>query len=965
MVQNPGRWLLLSIGLIGLSLLLVFTKGISFGSDLKGGTRLVYSIPFDEARSTGQLPSEESKDQLLAKTIDVMNKRVDGLGLREINLSGQGDEQIVMELPGLSEAEIENIKETVTSLGKLEFRIVANDSDGIDLTRERKKLNDYFETAEVKRRLDAWKDKEAAKALTSPRDLSVWIETLRAFQSVTGSTGPVKGVRWFAVEEPKERAFATTDARKENPNFLPMRVEEALDPKGGARFVFRGEDLNLVAPQKDKRGNNAVFFRFAGEKRTAFTDFTEKFTGRSMAIVLNELVNTSPTINDVLPGEGIIESNKLGGFTPEETRNLITVLQTGSLRVKPRLESESRIGSAIGEDSIRLGILSSGLALLVTFLFMLVYYRLSGTIAAVSLVVNGVILLGVLSLYHATLTLPGIAGFILTLAMAVDSNILIYERIREELDRGRGIEQAVRLGFERAFVTIVDSNLTTLLTSLVLYKIGTGPIKGLGITLSIGILTTLFAALVFTKAVFAILLERKALPEIRMMRLFKQTPNLNFISIWKWTVAISVITSIAGLVAFFAAPEKVFGIDFVGGATARVRLERPVELQEMRALVNGKVAGFDSVDPTPARNDFSEVAGQPGYREYLVKGKLSREQRRGPNSEGDALANDVERFRSGLRAALAGRVIPDGVADLKLEKGAGGGAQPTTFQLHFSKPVSLDRVKETLATGAAGLTGLEVNPATAGATEGTAFQVKCAAPATSDADAVRDAVVKAFSPVRDVMPLSDPFPEANTILPRVAKSLRNSAILSLIVAFVLIVLYVRFRFQEYRYGIGGVVGIIHDLIVTLGVVALANMSGLVDVEIDMTMIAVFLTIAGYSINDTIVIYDRIRENLEAPDSERMSMEKVVDESCNQTLSRTLLTSTAAFLSSLLMFALNYGKHNPLEGFGFTMMVGIASGTYSSIWVASLFVVGVERWVQRNKKGGGGSTTAKPAELVPV
>jgi SecD/SecF fusion protein len=620
------------------------------------------------------------------------------------------------------------------------------------------------------------------------------------------------------------------------------------------------------------------------------------------------------------------------------------------------------MGANLGEDSIKLGILSASLALVVTFLFMLVYYRLAGLIAALSLIVNGMILLGVLAIYNATLTLPGIGGFILTLAMAVDSNILIYERIREERDRGRGIDQAVRLGFERAFVTILDSNLTTLLTSMVLYFIGTGPIKGLGLTLSVGILSTLFAALVFTKACFAWLLENKKLPEIQMMRLFKGTPNLRFIRIWKTTVAVSVITSVAGIAIYLQSPERIKGIDFVGGATARVRLKDPMKQLEFVSRIN-KIQGFESLDATYSLGKGSVVAGKEGYREYVVKGKLSRDQR-SQEQLTETESEQVNRFRQGLRDQLGDQLFPDPVSNVKVESAPApdaASASKISFTLNFEAPIDPAAVRDLLRQRAGYLT----NPAVEGAPEsGASASTRTSVPVSATLatgmkeEEFRTRIPAVFASLRDTTPLSDPFPEVSTIKPRAAKSLLNKAKLALILSFLGIILYVRFRFHEYRYGLGAVIAIIHDLVVTLGIVAAANILGLVDVEIDMTMIAVFLTIAGYSVNDTIVIFDRIRENLAKPDSERKPLAELVDESCNQTLSRTLLTSTAAFLASALMFFINRGKHNPLEGFGFTMMVGIASGTYSSIWVASLFVVAAEKW--REKRGKQTKTPSPPA-----
>lgn len=951
MMEYPARWIALSVGLVVLSVVLVFQFNIPLGADLKGGTRLVYSVPVDPSRDA----DAEDAPTIVRKTLEVMQKRVDGMGLREISITQQGEDEIVVELPGLTEVEVARIKETITSLGKLEFRIELQEGDpNIDVNRERRKLNDWLDKPENKKLIEQWGKLEATKGAAEPRDLVFWVDLLKAYNALKTEGGPVKGLRWYVQGEAKNPGI-TGEARGSRPQFHALRIDEELNPRD-KRFVFRGEDLVRVGLTNDVRsGGLAVSFELKPDRAADFAEFTGQNLQKILAIVLNDIYDTGAVLNEEISDRGQITRSSLGGYSREEATQLVTILETGSLQVLPKLESESRMGASLGEDSIRLGILSSTLALVATVLFMLLYYRFAGVIAAFSLVVNGAVLLGVLSIYNATLTLPGIGGFILTLAMAVDSNILIYERIREERDRGRGIEQAVRLGFDRAFVTILDSNLTTLLTSLVLFWVGTGPIKGLGLTLSVGILSTLFAALVFTKACFAWLIARKQLPELKMLRLFKQTPNLRFIKIWKSTVFVSVATSIAGLAVYLGSPESVKGIDFVGGATARVRLREPMDQTEFKRVVN-TVPGFESLDANFSLSAGSVVPGKPGYREYVVKGKLARAERRAMKKDETEEAK-INSFREGLRQALGDRLLPDPLTNFAAIPSADGGPSKVGFHLNFEETVDPAAVKALLLERAPYLTEVEVDAAVVAEGRST-IPVRATLTAGMTEEQLRLRVPTIFASLRASAPLSDPFPEVNTIKPRAAKSLLNKAYLSLLLAFFGIVLYVRFRFHEYRYGIGGVVAIVHDLVVTLGIVSIANMTGLVDVEIDMTMIAVFLTIAGYSINDTIVIFDRIRENLAKPEAEKRPLAEVVDEACNQTLARTLLTSTAAFVASGLMFFINRGKHNPLEGFGFTMMVGIASGTYSSIWVASLFIVGVEKWQELR-----GKRSKKPASVA--
>src|SRR5262245_18893029 len=413
MFPHPGRWILFTLAIVAVCAGLVGFKGIALGPDLKGGTRLVYSVPVEQAKREGVVSASESSSDVLRKTIDIMLKRVDGLGLREISIVGQGEDEIVVELPGLSDAEIANIKETITSLGRLEWRIVVGASDPFVLDQERKKLDAYLAKPEVAQKIQDW------EALSPERrDLRFWFDLLRTFNFSTGAEAPAKGLRWYPttlIKDPSAPGY--NDPRKPHrPGFDAIRVEELLDANG-QRYAFRGEDLEEVRVTRDQRGGLAVGFKLKPEKRVDFGEFTSKNINRLLAVILKDIIDTEATIQDELPGEGIISSNKPGGYSPDELKSLMTVFETGSLQVKPRLESEAGIGASLGEDSIRLGTISGVLALIVTFGFRLVYYRVAGLVAAASLVVNAAVLLGVLSICGATLTMPGIGGFILTLAM--------------------------------------------------------------------------------------------------------------------------------------------------------------------------------------------------------------------------------------------------------------------------------------------------------------------------------------------------------------------------------------------------------------------------------------------------------------------------------------------------------------------------------------------------------------------
>lgn len=816
MVPNLPRKL---FGIFLLTVLTIWSLAsfdLHLGLDLSGGSRIVYKVNFEKAIEDGILPADVNRPQTLQEIADIFQLRLDGTGMSDIPIYPQGSDQLVVEIPKRSNEEIEQIKRTIVNQGALQFRIIVDDTDDLGRAAEL----DKFKT---------WRE-------ANPD------EPARSFNRVTDPvTGPRSGVLWYDLSEKNDDP---TLAAEPGLNATMVRDEDVIrnntDPDES--WVFSGGDLaaNGVFPSQDTSGFPAVGFRFDGLAADHFARFTDEFTGRKMAIILNGSIHSAPVIEDRLPGRGIITGGS-SGFSPEEVQELTTVLKTGSLPLQPSLESENYVGPSLGADSISTGAWSAIIGLAAVLVFMLAYYWVNGIVAAISLAFNAFILIGALYFTQATLTLPGLAGLVLTIGMAVDANILILERVREERKRGREVAQAYKNGYENAFSTIVDANLTTLITAFLLYFIGTGPVAGFAATLSLGILSSMFSALVFSKVLMHYMVfEKKAIKEVRMFRSLAESTTIAFTSLRKGAAVFSGVLIIAGIALLVTQIEDMKGIDFAGGSSAQVQLQEPMIIGDMRDLLP---QSFSVVE-----YQASEGVTGDGTDRFLIKRKLTPEQAKLYTSgEKEGLDLQTE-FQTELKTALAGKLDP-----------------------------------------------------------------------------------------------VTPFPEVNTVGPRVSSEIQDKASLAIFWALLAIIIYMNFRFKEYRYGIAAVIAVFHDVLITLGFLALASMTGLVQVEINLEIIAAFLTIIGYSLNDTIVVFDRIRENI--PRKKGTGFAQVIDASINQSLSRTVLTSVTTFFVLLILFIANRPTHNVLEGFSFAMLIGVVVGTYSSMFVASPALLYLDRWAR--------------------
>jgi len=899
---------------LGLAVWAILANEIVLGLDLQGGVTMRYEL---QPPDTSTAASGADVSSMIDSTIETLRQRIDAYGIKESNTLRQGEREVVIELPGKGKDEAETIKSVISRVGRLEFRIVASDdvTKGLSVAQERTRL------AEL---LKANQGKAADEIDVTPLDrkfpdvLYRWVPYSDKVLAETRHIASIEELQGADKSAPAMGSMPLTEN-----DYLLMRLEL------GAGHNFTGADIETAGQSQDSRGNPCVSIKMRAGRSREFGDFTEPNKGQLLAIVLDgRIAEHAATINERLEGQFVIQSGAATGFSDKEIRDYLTVIRSGSLQMKPRLLFENTIGPSLGESSIKAGVNASIAGLLTTILFMLVYYRWHGVHATATLLANCLVLGGLLMFLGATVTLPGLAGLILTFGIAVDANILIYERMREEKDHAKSPAQVIKLGFEKALATIVDSHVTAFITALVLYKLGTGPVRGFAVVLMLGLITSIWAALAVGRTIYDVLMETGRMKTIgSMARFVRADLNIGFMRIGFACLRASAVVVVACLAyAVFAShhnPDKLYGLDFLGGYKAQVRLAQAATQGEVKDRVdtvfpNAQVVSVVDAEAGPAGTSHQFL--------IKVKGKASSEKQEAAETGAESLADHYE---TPMKGTLAGLLRPDFVTDLQLQENKEAATTQVSGVMHFEQSPDPARALDP-AKVAAHLGMLQQLQTSAKAPDGVAFQ-GVMADTGLDGKLVAQRLKLALQGTADVPPVSTPLVESTTIGARVGNELRDSALRALLISFAGIVIYLRVRFREYRYGFAAVIALVHDTAIVLGVVVLVNQMGWLDIELDLAMIAAFLTIIGYSMNDTIVLFDRVRENLPRMNA---PLYDVIDASMNQVLARSLLTSATVMLTLVVIFVMNVGKQNVLEGFSFCMIVGVIVGTYSSIYVAS-------------------------------
>ncbi len=876
---------------------------LGLGLDLKGGASITYRV---------RAPEGFEQSSVLADAIKITRRRIDSYGLSEVNITESGIDQFTVELPGRGKEEIDRIKSVMGGTGALEFRIVADtEKTTAERGRRQREAEKYVVTEGYRWVPGGGGDDRAAEYLIeTPED-----RTARALAAAQR-----------ALEAARSGEPAGADIAA-----LERRVKEAEDAHETerARWVFRGEDIARAAAERNQQGlGYVVAFEMKAGRSSAFGDFTGDHIQRQMAIVLNGVVETAPEIKSKLPGSGQISSD-LNPYTQESASDLVTVLQSGALAAKPEEISSFVVGPGLGEDAVRRG----RIAVLVSFLLvigcMAWYYRGVGWVANLALLLNLIMTLGALMFLGAALSLPGIAGLLLTLGMAVDANILVNERIREEKATGKGLLQAISAGYDRAFITILDSNLTTVITAAILYAIGTGPVQGFALTLILGLAISMFTALYVTRTLFLWGIEKGILTEFRMGPVMFQR-NWDFLGMRRPLIRVSTALLALGAVAFaFRAVEDKYDLEFTGGQRVVVSLRRPIEISAMRAhaAAVGTEMGLGDVAVRTIRGrgvdaDRLDLSQQSDAFELTAR---SRDEAGG------------RMFTAAVEEKLAEVLAPRAVEIRECTVPATGGAAKVVVRLNFStRDATAEGVRTVLAAHGvfSGDRDLKVEPVP-DPTEGSiSFLVTGNADVRGVDDtqrrlALTEALLASVE-AKEGLDLSDPVPQSDFIGPGVARRLRDEAMLAVVLSILAQILYLRFRFRDFTYGFAAAIALVHDVVITLGAVAVCDAAGIAHVKINLPVIAAFLTLIGFSMNDTIVVFDRIRENLGRsviPDT------RLLNASLNQTLARSIRTSMTVLVVAVTLFAVNYGAASSLEGFAFVMMVGVVAGTYSSVAIA--------------------------------
>lgn len=993
MVENAGRKVFLIVALVIASIALLVYKPLTsgrapfpLGLDIAGGERLLYRIDLDAAASQGLIVQGGDPSELMQQTIAVIRQRCDNSGNTEAVIRRLGTDRIEVSLPRMSSVRSGLVTATLRSA------VAAEGLAAIEIDASEETLRSFPGSGGVIRidgeRLsygsrvgNVLNLKERGKAgtvgahsvgasitLIDTDDMKASLENLGDLRFVaeaqpedlsragTDKVAVEQKVReWFGAVENQNASVETYNAlapEKGGPpagfEWYPFKVEQgqAVPPmaqrgglllrKGADEERFSGADLSRVGPTNDQSGFPAIEFAMNESDGTAFRfgRFTEKLVRKRLAIVMNGEIITAPNIKQPLFGTSIIE----GRFGLSERDGMVTVLRSGSLKIRPKLEAEETVGASIGDDYVRKNLWAGVTTLTLIIGFMVFYYGRLGMWASAALLLNLLMTMAGLVLVNGTLTLAGIGGVVLTIGMAVDASILIFERIREEQSKGRKPIQAAKDGFDHAMSAIVDGNLTTLITAFILMKVGTGTIRGFAVTLTIGIISTLFCALVALRVLVHYELKR-GVTEFKMREFFRNA-NFKFMSYRKLAIGGSLTLLLAGTALFIGLDDqKKLGIDFLGGATVKVRTEQPMTVESLRVRVEGLGGAMAT----------AEVVDLPGSRTSD-----------GRASEFRITFKSNPNFADGV--GLEGRFkqeILDGLRDVLQKEpiSVASNAGTTTATLYFEEGHSAADIQSKAEQ--AGITG-----AVAQAREGQDNVFTVSGASTLGADALRSAIAGAFEGSSDSagreFKFALPIPESSVVGAQVVGELRDSAIKALALSSLLILLYIRVRFAEYSYGWGALVADLHDVVATLAAIAFLIWFPRIRVEMNLTMIAAFLTILGYSLNDTIVVFDRIRENRPRL---KGSLSDVCDASINQTLSRTVITSGTTILASLIILIFNWGTGNALEGFAFALTFGVVAGTFSSIYIASPLLVWLEE--RASRKAGAQPAAATPSPKAPV
>jgi SecD/SecF fusion protein len=892
---------------------------LRMGIDLAGGADLIFQIDTQKAEQNQKRVTPE----VMQRLIGAIGRRLDPAAQEQITVRQVGNDRIEVIIPGGDREVVEQKKKQMTRLGSLEFAILANQRKHKDIILQAQVSPDPVLRQEG-RVIAAWREVG-------------WDESKQG--------GPRKQKPVFA-DQGSETVQREVDRNGQKVREL-LVVYELPDRR------VTGQYLTKANVTGDKHGMPAVGFSFNTRGGQLFYQLTSEYAPLSdefhsrLAILLDDQIHSAPQVNDPIHDSGIIE----GRFTNREVKELVDVLNAGALEVPLISEpiSELTISPTLGLDVQRKGMLAIIVSSLLVYVFMLIYYHFAGLVADLCLSLNLILLFGIMAVIDSAFTLPGLAGIALTIGIAVDSNVLIYERMREERERGSSLRMAIHNGFDRALSAIIDSNVTTLISAVILYMIGTDQIRGFAVTLFIGLVVSLFTVLYFGRMVFEIAEKKRWIKKLTMMKLFGHT-DIDFIGKQKYAWCASAVIIIGGLICFAIRGNDNYDVDLSGGTMVTFQFTKPQPIEEVRKLLEGK---FHSISLERLTLEGEAQSGDLGKR-FRIRTK----------------EQDIEEVRQKVASALEGHDLykvqlasigpitaiaaappkKEGVANVDAPKFAGGhetdvkfSDEITTTTAHDSLLTALDNItgsdgkskKYEKASDLFEFKGIEGSGLKAGQFDVQRFNgMKLEATATIAPGDLKSALTA----MQQTMSSSPAFDQVNKFEGGVAEEMKQKAVLALVMSFIAIIVYLWFRFERVVYGLALILAVVHDCLLVLGMIAVGAYAarylpftrylGLENFMIDMNMIAAFMTIAGYSLNDTIVVFDRLRE---IKGKNPHISGHLVNLAVNQCLGRTFLTSWTVFM---VVFVLYVWGGESLHGFAYALFCGMITGVYSTVYIAS-------------------------------
>ncbi len=811
---------------------------------MNGSRKLARDLKLSEAKDLKVTSSNnEVADYIRGKVASAMDgveqimaKRINQFGVAQPNIQREmGTSRLYIELPGVQD-EV-SMAEKLKSTANLEFYEVATDGEYMGYVAQISQMSKFEEviTEEVETltKIDTTVTIDTANVVAPIKPIGKmtkgWSDYVKPSQGIGGI---VKGADKYIVEQILNRE----DVKKIIPANLkfmfgakpefPYESDKPTDyilyairiPENGKAFVG-GDDITEATSTYDNEYK--VTLNMNSDGATRWATMTRLNAGKRVAITMDNVVYSAPFVNEEITGGGTVISGK---FSAEEAKDLAGLLNGGSLPVPCVIKDQTKVGPTIGTENSKAGLMSFGIAFLAVFIYMYFYYGKSGLIANIALLVNVFLIFGSLSSFGAVLTLAGIAGIVLTIGTAVDANILIFERIKEEIAIGQTQEESVRIGFIKALPAIIDANVTHLLVAIILKIFGTGEVESFATTLIIGIFTSLFSAIIISKLIIYWLMEKgKTLHfSTKYTENFLKNLKFDWIGKRKYFYIFSISVTIIGMVSLFSRGLKQ-SVEFTGGRSFSVQTEKTVDIEKLRTSLSkvlidkkGQVANIEIKTKSTTRN----VEIITNYR----------------------LAEDSTE-----------------VVKAKVLEG-------------------LDDAKQNIGNS-------------------------------------------------DIL-------ESRAISASVSNEMWKSAIISIIIALIAIFAYIFIRFGQWQYSLGAIIGLTHDAFFVISIFSLLHGIMPFALDVNQAFIAAILTVISYSMNDTVIVFDRIRESLNF-NQDKEDKQKVINDALNKTLSRTFNTSMILFVVLLLMFLFGGPA---IKGFLFAMLIGVVIGTYSSLCVATPILI---------------------------